>query len=580
MGHRAGAVVAALGGCVVVAVGPSQAGVVFTDVTAGAGISMTYQPAPLLIPRAQEWTLGGVSIGDFNRDGWPDIFVMRGGQGPDRLYINNGNGTFTDQAAAWGVAQTHGGASCCVGDFDGDGWPDIYVTSFGTVANNQGQVGKNRLYRNNGNGTFTDVAVEAGVAFTGMIIPSGNGCAFGDYDLDGHLDLAVAAWSGTAEGNRLFRNNGNGTFTDVTGVAAVIPPATWGFQPAFADMDGDGYPELLFVGDFHTTAYFVNNRDGTFTNATQSAGVGIESFGMGQCIGDFNNDLKLDWYVTSIFQDFPNPGNFNGNTLYRQIGPHQYEEHAGPAGVKDGGWGWATQAVDIDHDGWLDLIEVNGRNAGEWLNEPEYIWRNNGNGTFTEVVQSPWSLFAGDARTLVLFDYDRDGDMDLVIIYNSNGPLKVYRNDTTPIGRWLQIGFNTMDNPRVPPFGRGTRVIAKTGAQSRLRYLDGGHGYGGSSEELIHFGLGNALVVDELVIEFQPGYTKTLFNVPTNQRLVVTPPNIADLDGDGVVGGADLALLLGSWGPVTDKPARLCDLNNDGVVNGADLAILLGEWTP
>lgn len=556
-----------------------SADILFTDVSAGAGISMNYQPAPLWIPSTQEWTLGGIAVGDFNRDGWPDFIVLRGGQGTDRLYINNGNGTFTDQAAAWGIALTQASASCCVGDFDRNGWPDVYVTNFGTVANNQGEVGKNRLYRNNGNGTFTDVAVQAGVAFTGMSIPSGNGCAFGDYDLDGDLDLAVGAWSGTAQANRLFRNEGNGTFADVTGTALVMPPVTWGFQPCFADMDDDGYPELLFVADFGTTRYFVNDRDGTFTDQTAAAGVGIEDFGMGQCVGDFDNDLDLDWFITSIYQDFPPPGNYNGNTLYRQVGPHQYEEHATEAGVRDGGWGWAAQSVDLDHDGWLDIVEMNGRNAAEWLNEQEYVWRNNGDGTFSD-VQNGWSLFAGDARTAVKLDYDRDGDMDIVAVHNSNGPLKLYRNDTAPAGNWLQLRFDTAGNPRVPPGGRGTRIVAQTAAGSQLRLHDGGHGYGGSSEDVVHFGFGSVPLVQTLTIEFPPGYVRTLSNVATNQRLLIQPPAPADVSGDGAVGGADLAMVLGVWGPVADQSGRLCDLNLDGVVNGADLAIVLGAWSP
>jgi len=541
---------------------------------------MNYQPAPLMIPSTQEWTLGGVSVGDFNKDGWPDFFVVRGGQAADRLYINNGNGTFTDQAAAWGVAVTHGGASCCVGDYNSDGWPDIYVTSFGTANNNQGEVGKNRLYRNNANGTFTEVALQAGVAFTGMTIPSGNGCAFGDYDLDGHLDLVVGAWSGTAQANRLFRNNGNGTFTDVTGTAITIPPVTWGFQPSFADMNGDGYPEILFVADFGTTRYYINNGNGTFTNATAAAGVGIESFGMGQCVGDFDNDLVLDWYVTSIFQDFPPQGNWNGNTLYRQTAPHQYAEIAASAGVKDGGWGWAAQAFDVDHDGLLDILEVNGRNGGEWADEPEYLWRNNGNWTFTQVPGSSLNFFAGDARVAVLLDYDRDGDLDIVMVNNTNGPLKIYRNDTTLPGSWLQIRIDAANNPRVPPGGRGARVFATAGGVTRMRYHDGGHGYGGSSEDVIHFGLGNSTVVNQLVIEFPPGYTRMLSNVAVNQRIVVQPPSVADLDGNGVVNGADLALVLAHWGTVTSKIGRLCDFNRDGVVNGADLSVILGAWAP
>lgn len=575
-----GFVASAIGAVAAAAASSSaRAAIVFTDVSASAGISMTYQPAPLMIPLTQEWTLGGISVGDFNRDGWPDFFVLRGGQAPDRLYINNQNGTFTDQALAWGVAATHGGASCSVGDYDGDGWPDIYVTSFATVANNQGEVGKNRLYHNNGNGTFTNVALEAGVAFTGQTQPSGNGSAFGDYDLDGHLDLVVGAWSGTAQANRLFHNNGDGTFTDVTGTALVFPPVTWGFQPSFADMDDDGFPEILFAADFDTSRYYVNNGDGTFTDSTLASGCGIESFGMGQCVGDFDNDLDLDWLVTSIFMDFPSPSNYNGNTLYRQDAPHTFTEIGVAAGVVDGGWGWGAQAIDLDHDGWLDIVEVNGRNAGEWANEPEYIWRNLGNGSFLAAPQEDWSFFAGDGRTVVRLDYDRDGDMDLVVVYNSNGPLKLYRNDTPP-ARWLQVRIETSNNDRVPPDGRGARLLATAGAATQLRVHDGGHGYGGSSEEIIEFGFGAESVVQTLSIEFPPGYVKTLTNVATNQRLVVQPPKVADLNGDGLVNGADLTLILGAWGIATGKTGRLCDFDRDGIVGGADLTVVLGEWTP
>lgn len=558
--------------------GGAAAQIIFTDVTAAAGLTTTYAPSAPMIPGVDEWMLGGVAVADFNNDGWPDIFVMMSGGGPDRLFINNGNGTFTNQAVAWGVAAVHGGGAVCAGDYNGDGWIDLFVASFGSAMNNQGEIGKHRLYRNNGNGTFTEVAVEAGVNLTSTLGPSGNGCCFGDYDLDGRLDLAVAGWKSSAQGNRLFRNIDGQSFTNVTGTAITFPPTTWGFTPAFADMDDDGFPELLLAADFKTSRYYINNGHGGFTDATLQSGTGLDAHGMGQCVGDFNNDGRLDWYVTSIYIEGASPSFYNGNTLYMQTGtPHQYIEVAKLAGVDNGGWGWGSVAIDVDNDGWLDLMEVNGRPAGEWANVRQYLWRNNGDGTFTEVLQQGWGFHVGEGRAVAMLDYDRDGDMDLVMVIN-NGPLKLYRNDSVNGHNWLQLAFDTTGNPRVPPFGRGARVKARIGETTLLRVLDGGHGYGSSSEDIVHFGLGTATVIDELTIELPPGYVLTLTNVAVNQRLLIEAPSITDLNGDGVVDGADLGSLLGVWGPVSGKAGRVADFNRDGVVDGGDLGTMLGQW--
>ncbi|MBM4114081.1 MAG: CRTAC1 family protein, partial [Phycisphaerae bacterium] len=472
------------------------ADIAFTDVTAAAGLTMTYQPYPPMIPQVEEWMIGGMAIDDFNNDGWPDLFVFASGDAPDRLFMNNADGTFTDQASSWGIASVHGGAAACTGDFNRDGWIDIYLASYGSATNNQGVPGKNRLYKNNGNNTFTDVAASAGVLFNSQVIAAGNGCCFGDYDLDGDLDLAVAAWKFTSNGSRLFRNLGDGTFQNVTGVAISFPNGTWGFTPAFADMDEDGFPELLLAADISTSRYYKNNGAGAFIDFTAQSGTGLDEDGMGSCIGDFDNDGLLDWYVTSVYIDTPAQGFYNGNTLYRNLGNHQYVEISGMAGVKDGGWGWGTLAIDVDQDGWLDIMEVNGRPTDQWLGEREYLWRNDGDGTFTEVPQTTWGFPKEEGRAVAWIDYDRDGDLDLVIVYNK-GPIKLFRNDTTGAGNWLQLRFDASANDRVPPQGKLTRVTAKVGSATYMRYLDGGHGYGSSSEPMIHFGLGNATLIDE-----------------------------------------------------------------------------------
>jgi len=551
---------------------------VFTDVSATAGIDMIHSPRPLGVPYFNEWMMAGACVIDANRDGWPDIFVLNGGMASDRLYINDGQGHFTNQAAAWGLGAIQCGVGASVGDIDNDGWPDIYVTSYGNSNNNLGEIGKNRLYRNNGNGSFTEMAVSAGVNVTSAIFSAGDGSSWGDYDLDGDLDFAVTAWSSNAAGNRLFRNNGNNTFTDVTGTAIQIPTLTWGFQTSFSDLDGDGYPELLLSADFSTTRLFRNNRNGTFTDVTVAWGANIVKFGMGQCVADLDRDGDLDWYVTSIFIDrAPDPNSFYGNAHYLNNGDGTLVEVSKTVGTNDGGWGWGAVAADFDQDGWTDLIEVNGRNSAQWALEPEYYFRNNGDGTFTRDDAISNMFLAGDARTVVTLDYDRDGDLDVVIYYNA-GPLKLYRNDSTNVGRWLEVALSPGTNPYVASFGYGTRVVAKVGRTEFTRYFDGGNSYLGSSELMQHFGLGGAREVDELRITWPRGRVQTLTNVAVNQRLNLTAPDLADVDANGTVGAADLAMLLGAWGPMSLATLHL-DLNNDGEIGSSDLGILLGAWS-
>jgi len=320
----------------------------FSDQTLASGVDSVHLPSywMLISPVIMPSMIAGGAIGDFNNDGNQDIFVPTGGENPDQLWINNGDGTFTDRASAWGIAYEHMGVGTAVGDYNNDGWLDIFVTSFGP-ATGQLRPGAHLLYRNNGNGSFTDVAVVAGVNRSSATAADGFGAAFGDFDLDGDLDLVVLSWRPATDGNRLYRNDGDGTFTDVTddaGLAGLIECRA--FSPRFADMDGDRYPELLIAADFGTSRYLVNNTDGTFTDFTAGSGTGVDGNGMGATIADFNGDGLFDWYVTSIYTPNPLlgiPG--TGNMLYMNKGNHVYSESSALTGVKDGGWGWGTVAV-------------------------------------------------------------------------------------------------------------------------------------------------------------------------------------------------------------------------------------------
>ncbi len=538
------------------------------------------------ITGAGGWMLGGFGVGDFNNNGYPDIFYATGGGGPDRLYINQGDGTFEDEAEAWGVAVSHGSGGVAIGDINNNGHLDIYVTSFGPEGG-PNEPGHHRLYRNSGRESFTNIAEAAGVNETSDQIGTGWGAAFGDYNLNGRLDLFVACWKDVPDipglqnlgrANKLFRNNGDETFTDVTDDA--IPSGlggVWGFQPAFADMNGNGLPDLLISADFKTSRYFINNGDGTFTNYTTESGTGIDSNGMGQTIGDLNNNGLLDWYVTSVHTiNFSQPEPYiNGNALYMNQGDHQYHEVAEEVDVHLGHWGWGANAVDLNNNGWLDLVEVNGRPASQWLNQPGKIFANSGDLTFTEVASESGFTHIGEGRGSAWIDTQRNGRPDL-LVSKFNGAFEYYRNDSPAAGNYLLIDLDTSNNPLLAPNGFNSRIKVTVGGQTHQRYQNGDPSYLSSSDLIVHFGVGDVDTIDEVRVEWPRGYVTTLTNVDVNQRMTIESPRLADLTGSGDVNVFDLLILLNQWGSCA--PFCQADLNNDGEVNVFDLLMLLSDW--
>lgn len=533
----------------------------------------TFTP-DLSISPPQVWTVAGGAAADFDLDGFPDIFLLGGGNEKDRLYINQQDGTFLNTSSDWGLTQMHSGVGAAAADFDSDGRIDIYVTSNGNVGDAGPAPGQNKLFRNNLNGTFTNVAESAGVAWT-CDFPASYGAAWGDYNLDGHLDLHVACWwvQPNVQSSVLFRNNGDGTFTNVTVEAGVFDNTVYGYQGIFADMDNNGWPDLLLAADFRTSRYYRNNGDGTFTNITKQSGTGLDFNGMGLAVADINNNGLLDWYVTSIYPLFSQPGNM----LYINQGDHTYIEIAGPAGVEDGGWGWGALAVDLDHKGWVDLIEVNGRQSTPYHNVPPRLFYNNGDETFTDIAVESGMFHPEQGRGLLRLDADRDGRQELVIM-NFAQPARYYYNATEGVGNWIVFELDTSSNPLLAPNGFGTRVIIEADGQSFMRYLHGEPSYLATSELNLHFGLGDAAVIDSITIHWPRGYVTTLEGVAINQYLHITAPALADLNADGVVNVFDLLQLLAMWGPVSDALDLHADVNNDGQVNVFDLLILLANW--
>ncbi len=548
----------------------------FSDQTVAAGVQTTHTGSGLYYGM-----LAGGAAGDFNNDGYQDLYVISGASTPDRLYINNGNGTFTDQAAAWGIDGLHRGASATVGDYNNDGFLDLFVTSFGPAASSPAP-GMNRLYKNNAGASFTDVAALAGVNTSDADEPNGLGAVFGDYDLDGDLDLYVTGWFGLPninepesyfnDGNHLYQNNGDGTFTNVTAASGTASTETHGFTACFADMNGDRYPEIMICGDYETSAYLSNNTDGTFTDDAVLAGIVPDpaTNAMGMTLGDINRDGLMDWYVSSI----------NGNRLFINQGSHTYNEISQTAGVNLGGWGWGALMMDMNHDQHLDLLETNGwfdtgcNGCDAYPNHPSYLWMNNGDMTFTDTAAASGFAHTGQGRGMISLDYDNDGDQDVVIL-SWQEDLMLLRNDLAgPDTNWLRVFLDTSANDRLAPDGFGAKVVATTGGVTQSGIICGKGSYLSASEFSAHFGLGSSAVIDELLIEWPNGVVTTMNNVAINQTLTVVAGAPGDCNGDGAIDTADLGILIAAFGSST----LIADINGDGTVDTADLGQLIANF--
>lgn len=519
-----------IGGCGSTGSNSSQTNtdIQFTNVTSDAGFNYSHGFV-LGAPRGEPQIIsGGVASGDYDNDGWVDLYVARGDIGPNLLFKNNGDGTFTEVGQASGIGLSGIiSAGPTFADISGDGFLDLFIGGVSPT--------NISLFLNNGNGTFSDITSESFV--TTVFSPNTFSTAFGDYDLDNDLDLLITHWfSGIVDGTseHLWRNNGDNTFTDVSvisGIAATYQDKLdFTFTPNFADINNDRYPDILMASDFGTSQVFVNQKDGTFVNTTDTNLITDEN-GMGAAVADYDNDGDLDWFVSSIYD--PNmtaEGNWgiSGNRLYRNEGDGTFEDVTVQAGVEHGFWGWGSCFSDFDNDGHLDIFHVNGfgtvpgGNSFEYFEDPSRLFMSNGNGTFTEKASKLGLKDVGLGRGIVCFDYDRDGDVDLFVA-NNNQPPKLFRNDGGNTNNFLNVKLNGL-----PPNtqGVGARVTITVDNQVQMRELHVGSNFVSQNPVLAHFGLGEAELVNEVKIDWADGENTVLQNISPNQFLVVDHPNL------------------------------------------------------
>jgi len=531
-------------------------GITFTDVTENAGITFKHISSPEKKYIVESMS-GGVALLDYDNDGYEDIYFVNSltvdlvkskGKTKSALYHNNGDGTFTDVTDKAGVGDVGWGMGVAVGDYNNDGFDDLYVTC----------VGPNKLFKNNGNGTFTDVTRTAGVGDPRWSA----GASFVDYDNDGKLDLFVANYINfdfnnlpefgqgrlcqykgipvqcgprglPGVGDSLYHNNGDGTFTDVSKKAGVSDvDGYYGMGVICSDFDEDGWVDIFVANDSTPNFLYHNNGDGTFKEIGFQSGTAVNENGseqgsMGVTLGDYNHDGKLDLFVTNFDDDY--------NTLYRWDGPNSFTDvsyAAKVAAVSLPYVGWGTKFFDYDNDGWVDLFVANGHVYPQLqtFHQRNFIHKNNRDGTFSEIAEQLGAPFKEKraGRGVAFGDLDNDGDVDIVI-NNLDGAPQILRNDGGNTNNSVLIKLVGVKSNRD---GIGARVKVMSGDLMQLDEVRSGESYISQNDLRLHFGLEKRTKINLIEIRWPSGVTDKVTNANVNKILTIK-------EGQGLVDQKD-----------------------------------------
>ncbi|MGH9839528.1 MAG: CRTAC1 family protein [Blastocatellia bacterium] len=536
-------------------------GVSFTNIARAAGLThKTIYGDEHKNKYLLETTGCGVAWFDYDNDGWLDLFFVngtrlagmpKGQEAKTHLYRNNRDGTFTDLTQKAGLARSGWGQAVCVGDYDNDGFDDLFLSYFG----------RNALYKNNGDGTFTDVSLKAGVA--GTKTRWGSGAAFVDYDKDGDLDLFVANYIDldlktaptpetgpclykgvmvacgppglTGGKNILYQNNGlsagGGTFTDVSDKAGILKTfGTYGLGVITADFDNDTWPDIYVANDSAPAALYHNNQKGGFTDIGVEAGAaysadGKPQAGMGVGVGDFDRDGLLDIFKT----------NFSGDTstLYRNLGVRNgllsFDDVTFTAGigVNTRFLGWGCNFADFDNDGWLDIFLVNGHVYPEvekltteaGYQQRKVLYQNQRNGSFKDITEKIGGTLTEPtaSRGCAFGDFDNDGDVDVVINPVNDVPV-LLRADSAAGNNWISIKAIGVKSNRT---GVGARIKVVADDRTQIDEVRSGGSYYSQNDLRVHFGLGKAMKAKMIEVRWPSGVVDTLKDVAAGQVLIV-----------------------------------------------------------
>ncbi len=514
---------------------PASSPVQFVDVAEQAGLKHPNVWGGITNKRLIVETKGsGLAFFDYDNDGWLDIYLTNGnrldahwpaGQEPiSHLYKNNRDGTFTDVTEKSRLGRTGWQTGVCVGDYDNDGWDDLFCCFWG----------HNILFHNNGDGTFTDVTHKSGLAQKKG--RWGTGCNFLDYDRDGHLDLFVCnfvkldpdgvpssndmsfcQWKGVptmcgprglpGDTNALYHNNGDGTFTDVSEKAGILKPGPrYSISATSYDFDNDGWPDIYVAVDSEPSILFHNNHDGTFTDAAVMAGCaynddGNEQAGMGLAVADYDCDGWFDIFKTNFVDDASN--------LYHNNGDGSFSDLSASSGVTNKDYvAWGCGFIDYDNDGWPDIVQVNGHvypqvdayNFGETFKNPRLVYRNLGNGHFQDVSSQmgPGISEHFSSRGAAFGDYDNDGCMD-VLVLNMNDLPSLLRNIGGNKQNWIKIKLVGTKCNRT---AIGARARVTTGKHIQMDEVQSGTSVMSQSDLRLHFGLGMVKTVDAIEVKW------------------------------------------------------------------------------